>query len=461
MADGGTISLRDDVDARSSAGDGPCLILVLNAASPLDRPMTISLADVDELDLGRGPVRQVDQTGPRRLRVDLVDAAMSSTHARLTRAGTAWTIRDEQSKNGTLVNGRRISRCELGPGDLVELGNAFFVIRPGAAEPGASRDASPPALRTLSARLAQQLDMFVRVARARVPILLLGETGTGKEMLARAAHDISGRKGPFVAVNCGAIPATLIESELFGARKGAFSGAHTDRAGKVVAAQDGTLFLDEIAELPEASQAAMLRVLQEGEVQVLGATTPVHVDVRIVAATHHDLGERVAAARFRTDLYARLRGHVLTLPPLRERREDIGLLCAELLARAAGQRASAVVLQRAAARALLMYAWPYNIRELDQVLNRALALLDGNEVRLEHLPDEVAELSGLSGYEASPQEVRARLIQLFRAHGGNISAIARALATSRSQVKRLMVRHDIAMAEISAAGPPADAADDE
>src|SRR5262249_48899463 len=147
-----------------------------------------------------------------------------------------------------------------------------------------------------------------RVARSKVPILLLGETGTGKEMLARAAHELSRRPGPFVPVNCGAIPTTLIQSELFGVRKGAFSGADSDRAGIFVAAQGGTLFLDEIAELPEPSQVTLLRVLQSGEVMALGSARAVHADVRVVAATLQDLRARVSSGRFRDDLFARLRG---------------------------------------------------------------------------------------------------------------------------------------------------------
>jgi transcriptional regulator with GAF, ATPase, and Fis domain len=240
-----------------------------------------------------------------------------------------------------------------------------------------------------------------------------------------------------VAINCGAIPAALIESELFGVRKGAFSGALADRAGKVASADGGTLFLDEIAELPESAQAALLRVLQDGEVVALGSARVAHVDVRIVAATHQDLPERVASGRFRNDLYARLRGHVLRLPPLRARIEDFGLLCNELLPRVTGERATGLVIQRAAARAMLSYAWPHNIRELERVLSRAAALAPDHEILLAHLPED------LTGRAASRPDERTRLVELLRFHAGNFSAVARAMATSRSQLRRLLVKHGL------------------
>ena len=250
----------------------------------------------------------------------------------------------------------------------------------------------------------------------------------------------SGRSGPFLAVNCGAIPETLIESELFGARKGAFSDAHADRAGTIVAADKGTLLLDEVAELPETSQAALLRVLQDGEVVAVGATRPTKVDVRVVAATHQNLVDRVASGRFRNDLYARLRGHVVTMPPLRSRREDLGLILADLLPRAAGARAPGIVFQRAAARALLSYHWPHNIREVEHVLTRAAAILDGNEIRLSHLPEELAAPRGA---RRGDESVEPRIVLLLREHDGNLSAVARVMGTSRSQIQRLVQRFGI------------------
>jgi transcriptional regulator of acetoin/glycerol metabolism len=436
MVDEATATLKDDEQPRARRL-APTLALAMNAANPIESPVCIDLAAIDEVTFGRGPARCIIDAGERRLRVELADAAVSSSHARLIRTRETWTIVDEESKNGTLVNGLRVARSAIGGDDLLEIGSTFFLMKPGAAPPKPGL----PALRTLNAELAEELRLLARIATSKVPLLLLGASGTGKEMTARAVHELSERAGPFVAVNCGALPESLIASELFGARKGAFSGAVADRAGTVAAANGGTLFLDEIAELPESSQAALLRVLQSGEVTALGSSASVTVDLRVIAATNRDLAECVASGRFRGDLYARLRGHVVKLPPLRSRREDIGLLVAELLSRV-GERATTVVLSRAAARALLCYPWPYNIRELEQAVTRALTILDGNEIRLEHLPPEVADPAGGGALEHVSDE-REKLLQLLRGHGGNLSAVARALETSRSQLQRLLRRYAI------------------
>src|SRR5262249_15561207 len=209
----------------------------------------------------------------------------SQVHARLSRAGDAWTIEDAGSKNGTLVNGRAVDRAVLSDGDVIECGGTFFVLRC-AAGPIADLDGprgTMEALRTPSPALEREMGVLRKIARARVPVLVRGASGTGKEVVATAIHALSGRTGPLVAVNCGAMPANLVESELFGSRRGAFSGAE-ERPGLVRNADRGTLFLDEVAELPTASQAALLRVLQEGEVLPLGAGVAVTVDVRVVAA---------------------------------------------------------------------------------------------------------------------------------------------------------------------------------
>jgi DNA-binding NtrC family response regulator len=262
-----------------------------------------------------------------------------------------------------------------------------------------------------------------------------GDSGTGKEVAASAIHRLSGRKGPFLAVNCGAIPTALVESELFGSRKGAFSGAE-NRPGLVRNADGGTLFLDEVAELPLASQVALLRVLQEGEVLPLGEGKPTNVDVRVVAATHQPLEKLLDKGLLRRDLVARLRGYELRLPPLRERREDLGLLIATLLARI---EAPARRFTRPAARALFAHAWPFNIRELEQTLRAAVAIAEGEAI-------DVADLR-LGTFEAdAPKErerpdERARLVAALEKHGGNVSAVARAFATSRTQVQRMLARH--------------------
>jgi len=280
-----------------------------------------------------------------------------------------------------------------------------------------------------------------------VTVALSGESGTGKEVLARAIHALSGRSGPFVAVNCGALPKDLVESELFGHKKGAFSGALEDRPGLVRAAHGGTLFLDEVGDLPLQAQPALLRVLQEKQVQPVGATSPVAVDLRVVSATHRDLPALAAKGTFRDDLRARLSGFELTLPRLAERREDLGLLVSAIVRRVAGPKAASVQLTLPAARALFASRWPLNVRELEKALEAALVLASGQPVDLGHLP---AALRGEAPAEvkASPPraprdddaQLKARLEAMLTTHGSNVSAAAREMGKARMQIQRWMAR---------------------
>jgi transcriptional regulator with GAF, ATPase, and Fis domain len=279
--------------------------------------------------------------------------------------------------------------------------------------------------------------------------MLRGETGTGKEVAARAVHALSKRAGPFVPVNCGAIPVALVESHLFGHTRGAFSGAVRDEPGFVRAAHGGTLFLDEIGDLPPASQAALLRVLQEGEVIPVGTTRAVPVDLRIVAATHQQLEALVARGAFRADLLARLDGFTFALPPLRERREDTGLLVADLLR--ATPDAERLQLSSEVGRALLQYEWPLNIRELGHCLARACALAKGeHRLELRHLPPQVRGALEPSpgadeplGAEGSDARLRVQLEGLLAQHEGNVAEVARALGKARMQVHRWCKRFEI------------------
>ena len=302
------------------------------------------------------------------------------------------------------------------------------------ADVQAGAGAAHPALVTLELELARRLGALPGLATAGVPLIVAGESGTGKELTARAIHDLSGRRGRFVALNCGALPQTLIEAELFGARKGAYSGATDDRLGLVRAADRGTLFLDEIGDLPPASQVTLLRVLQEGEVTPVGATQPVPVDVRIVSASHRPLAQLIEQGGFRADLYARLAGAQIELSPLRRRREDIGYLAAVLLERHLGTDAAQVRFERDAARALFLHTWPRNVRELEQALRAAAALSPDRRLRLAHLPDSLRG-DGAAGAQRD-QALRGELIRLLGQHGGNISAVARAMGKARVQIRR-------------------------
>jgi DNA-binding NtrC family response regulator len=372
---------------------------------------------------------------------------MSSSHLRLTRVLSRWVVEDSGSKNGTFVNGAPVRRAVLKDGDAIEAGHTFFLYRQDVPADGAdakdksSADSEAGGLATLSPMLAGQFSALAQVARSEVSILIQGETGTGKEVVARAVHSLSRRSGPFVAINCGAIPEALVESELFGFKRGAFSGATQDRTGLIRSAERGTLFLDEIGDLPLTSQAKFLRVLQERQVTPVGSTRPIQVDVRICAATHRAL-DRLLGQSFREDLFARLGGLKLELLPLRERREDLGLLLASLISRIAPGSVEKVSLRRKAARALFFYRWPLNIRELEKCLETALVLARGEPIDLAHLPQSLRAppLRG-RGELQDPIAKRETLLALLGEHRGNLSAIARELGKDRVQIRRWLRHH--------------------
>lgn len=283
-----------------------------------------------------------------------------------------------------------------------------------------------------SPALVRLLDTAARVAAKDVTVLVRGETGTGKELAASALHALSGRTGPFVPVNCGAMPASLAASELFGYRKGAFSGAVDDRPGLVRTADKGTLFLDEVGDLPPDVQASLLRVLQEGEVLPLGAAKAVAADVRVVAATHRDLEAMVASGEFRQDLFSRLSGFTLRLPPLRARREDLGLMLAAIGKRKLGRE---VALRSSSARRLFAAPFTRNVRELEQAMVVASTLS----------ADEPLDLTLAGGTDAATEQagdadLKARLEAALKAHDGNISKVAKEMGKARMQIHRWMKR---------------------
>jgi DNA-binding NtrC family response regulator len=287
---------------------------------------------------------------------------------------------------------------------------------------------------------------LAQVAKASLPVLITGETGTGKEVTASAIHALGGGDGRLVGVNCGGIPTSLIEGELFGSAKGAFSGAIADRPGLIREANRGTLFLDEIAELPLASQAAFLRVLQDRRVRPVGGTHDIPVQFRLASATNQDIDERVRDGSFRNDLFARIAGFRIRLPPLRERREDLGLLVGTLLGRIDDTHSTTITL--AAARAILAYDFPLNIRELENWLTAAAALSEGSPIDEAHFPEpmELAppverRTSKERRLTTEQEQHRSELVELLREHGGNVSAVARATGKARNQVQRWLHRY--------------------
>ncbi|MEB2311070.1 MAG: sigma 54-interacting transcriptional regulator [Sorangiineae bacterium] len=395
--------------------------------------------------------------------------AVSRTHAELVLSQGRWLVRDLGSRNGTLVDGHPVHECELEPTSELRVGDAIlkFVDRhideyasyriDGAMLGDATRRATGSALVGGSTMDSIAADLE-RIAPTALTVMLLGESGTGKEVVASELHRKSGRRGHFAAVNCAAIPANLIESELFGYKRGAFSGAERDKPGLIRTAHEGTLLLDEIGDMPLEAQAKLLRVLQSKEVFPLGATQPERVDVRVVCATHRDLWRLQKAGTFREDLFARLNEYQLRLPPLRERKEDVFMLARAFLARHGRPELG---LSFPFMTGLLHYDWPYNVRELEACIKRALALANGPLLDVELLPDPVrAEMSeyGQASAPARPEPAasarspagapggppsREELQALLDAHSGNVAAVGRELGKARMQIHRWMKRYGI------------------
>jgi two-component system NtrC family response regulator len=286
-----------------------------------------------------------------------------------------------------------------------------------------------------------------KVATTDAPVLILGESGTGKEMAAQAIHRRSTRKeGPFIAINCGAIPETLLESELFGHEKGAFTGAHTQRPGRIETAAGGTLFLDEIGELPPPLQVKLLRFLQEQRIERVGGRKGIDVDVRVICATNADLKTAISEGRFREDLYYRVAVVILKLPALRERPDDVALLAHAFLQRCAVQHdKESLRFNRQSLAAIQLHDWPGNVRELENRVRRAVIMADGPQVApadLE-LSESSATVPRLTLKQARDAVERELIEQALRRHSGNITAAATDLAVSRPTLYELMERHGI------------------
>jgi hypothetical protein len=420
---------RDTTVREESATGGWPARLVLEWVWP--RPARVALQGA-RLSIGRdeGATLRVDGSG------------VSRQHAELYRQGPLYVIRDLASTNGTWLGGRKVEHAPISPGAVLRVGEWVGVF--------AERLDAAPTFGAIApdlfggAELYEVLAPLTSGARSTLPVLLIGETGTGKERVARATHHFSGRSGPFMAVNCAALPETLAEAELFGYRRGAFTGAERANLGHFRAAHGGTLFLDEVAELSPALQAKLLRVLEDGEVTGLGESAATIVDVRVVSASQRPLRELVAQGRFRQDLAARLSGLELRLPRLARRRGDVAALFHQFVQRLSGGRLPAV--EGRLVEALCLHDWPENVRELELVTRRLLAV-HGHEpgLKRQHLPAELRALNQADAREhpsTPPRDRRdhdlARLKQLLAENGGNVKAAARALGISRQRVYRLL-----------------------
>ena len=379
------------------------------------------------------------------------DGQVSRIHATITRAAGALRIADS-STNGTFVGGKRVTEAPLRDGDVIRVGDSLLLIRLVAED-----DVSEPEVHGLlgDAPVMHEIRRTLKlVGPTDATVLIGGQSGTGKEVLARALHAAGRAQGPFVAVNCSAIPEQLAESQLFGHISGAFTGAKSDHPGFFRAANRGVILLDEIGELPLGLQAKLLRALEERAVIPVGAVSPVAFDARVVAATNRSLALEVVHGRFRGDLLARLTEIEITMPPLRSRIEDV----LPLLHHALGDGAPPVTADLA--EGLLLYEWPYNVRELFKVAaelkirGTGAASLELRLVasRLERSKEQPAAVSEpRASVKASPAAketdraipTRDELVALLRAHGGSVAEVGRATGRSRKQVYRWIESHGI------------------
>ncbi len=378
--------------------------------------------------------------------VVLSAAGVSRLHAEIYRQGAIWVIRDCGSTNGTFVHGERVGHQPLETGQLLRIGGHLMQVAEvlGTELAGATGEPSFGALGESllgGATLRRRLAPVFEAATSKLPVVLSGETGTGKERVARAIHARSGRTGRFVVIDCAALPEPLAASELFGHRKGAFTGAAEAAPGRLRLAHRGTVLLDEITELGLPLQAQLLRVLQEGEVTPLGEGLPTAVDVRFVATCHRPLRSYVERGVFREDLYMRLAGVECLLPALRERIEDIPQLFATFLGGPQSQSATRVHVR--AMEALCLQPWPGNVRQLEMLARRLSVLGRSESLRVSDLPLELqperrASSRPSTGASERRAHDRRRLLRALESNGGNLTRAAAELGLSRQRAYRVL-----------------------
>jgi DNA-binding NtrC family response regulator len=451
MSSGGVTTISD---ASSSNVGAPSAPMSIAWRFPHRAVATVALTwdGPEEIVLGREDACAVQLTGHD----------VSRRHAVLRRTdGGAATIADLDSRNGVRVNGRRVASAVLREHDVLRIGGWIGVV---TAAPGNLVELAPGFWG--GGAMAAALAPVRQVAGSDLPVIVEGETGTGKELVARALHRWSGRPGAFIAVNCAALPEALAEGELFGYRRGAFTGADRASPGFFRSADKGTLLLDEVSDLPLPLQAKLLRVLEQREVSPLGEPRPVPIDVRIVVAGQPSLMGAVREGRFRGDLLARLEGLTVELPPLRHRREDVLPLFARLLE--AGSAGRAPAFDSEVAERLCVYDWPFNVRELVLMTRRLLAVRGpSGSLTVRELPERMRD--GAQSPEATPPTPAARrgatgtagrperrptppaspsvpgepvqlpaLVAALRAARGNVARAAAMLGISRQRAYRLM-----------------------
>ncbi len=409
-----------------------------------ERGESIAIGDL-AMTIGSGPGNEVLLTDP----------TISRRHLVIEPRPEGVVLRDLGSTNGSFVQGARFQELTLGFGTEVTIGQTTlkYVPQEETLDVAPSDEETFGALAGRDPKLRKLFRLLADVAQSEATVLIEGETGTGKELFAEEIHRHSPRKaGPFIVFDCGAVPKELIESALFGHMRGAFTGAVSDRPGAFEEAHGGTLFLDEIGELAPEVQPSLLRALDKHAVRRVGATTYNQVSVRVVAATNRNLRAEIAAKQFREDLYYRLAVVRMTVPPLRERLEDIPLLVERFTKQMAGGRNLDVA--REALDRLRAHAWPGNVRELRNVIERACALSHGAHLEIDEAFDEksAGPSAGSVDIELPFKEAKARVIDSFereyiraqlKRHDGNLSAAARAAEVDRKHFRELLRKHGL------------------
>ena len=424
---------------------GPAPAARLFVEEPGRPPRVVELIQDESLRVGRD----------EGVEVSLDDRRASRIHARIAFDGRRVTVQDLESSNGTFLGARRVtSEEEVPPGGLIRIGGTRIILMPAEGQPLRPETHGPIVGNTASGAEVVAVDpasvqlfaLVRRLAASDLPVLVQGETGSGKEVVARLLHRHSPRAGsPFVAINCAALPESIAESELFGHERGSFTGAHARKVGVFEGTSGGTLLLDEVGELSASNQARLLRVLQERVIVRVGAVRPTPVDVRVVAATNRELAVEVARGRFREDLYFRLNGMTVSVPPLRERPRDILPLATRMLEEHGG----GYTLSEGIAQVLQQYAWPGNVRELRNAIECAIALAEDGLLRAEHLPPAMRQGGRSALDESSPlrakvdETERRVIVSALEANNNNQSRAARDLGISRRALIYKMERYGL------------------
>ncbi len=443
--------------------------------------LSVSITDSMTVEIRLG-LREVRIGRSREADLQLPDPSVSRTHARVYRVGHRYFLADLGSRNGTQANGKPVTQLPLDDGQTFEIGpyRIHFLASEAAPSSGEEPTVSLPSGEAVSAKtrraaapaapaaargpegalfgmvgtspsLRKLAETIRRIGGSDAAVLVEGETGTGKELVARGLHNASARRDrPFVVVNCGAISPELIESELFGHERGAFTGATAQRRGAFELAHCGTIFLDEIGELPYTLQPKLLRVLEQKEIKRVGGSETLLTDVRVVAATNRNLRDEVGRKTFREDLYFRVGAIAISVPPLRDRREDIAPIAQHFLAEMAGGRPGPPqVLSPDALDALLSHDWPGNVRELRNAIQRAVVLAEEPQLLAADFAflgqaatddDGTPEVDGLSRWEKAE---RANIVAEMSRQGGNKTRTARSLGIAKSTLFEKLKRYRI------------------